>query len=200
MEKITPSMLQERARALSELRRLEADIGEALRNLKGAQGEEEALRNKAVHLRDDIDRAELARDKALVAHDKAQAVSFSAAVGLFTRQLKLYISACRRPLQTVPVLQEIMAVLLLLSCSPGSFSCTDLHVTHLNFAASKRKACPSSSTTSRYATLVLVDKYSNIIGEYCKKQLSFSQFARQPLQTVPVWQEIMHCKPGKQPW
>ncbi|KAA6418981.1 MAG: hypothetical protein FRX49_11084 [Trebouxia sp. A1-2] len=64
---------QERARALSELRRLEADIGEAMRNLKGAQGEEEALRNKAMHLRDEIDRAELARDKALVAHNKAQA-------------------------------------------------------------------------------------------------------------------------------
>lgn len=83
-------MLQERARALSELRRLEADIGEAMRNLKGAQGEEEALRNKAMHLRDEIDRAELARDKALVAHNKAQAVSLSAwAVGLCPRQPNL---------------------------------------------------------------------------------------------------------------
>ena len=45
-----------------------------MRNLKGAQGDEEALRNKAVHLRDDIDRAELARDKALAAHDRAVAV------------------------------------------------------------------------------------------------------------------------------
>ena len=110
-----------------------------MRNLKGAQGEEEALRNKAMHLRDDIDRAELARDKALVAHDKAQAVSCSAAVGLFLRQLKLHISACRQSLQTVPVLQEIMAVLLLWGCWKGSLSCTDLHVTHLNFAALKRK-------------------------------------------------------------
>ncbi len=106
-------MLQERARALSELRRLEADIGEAMRNLKGAQGEEEALRNKAMHLRDEIDRAELARDKALVAHDKAQAVSFSAAVGLFPRQLKLHRPARRPPLQTVPGLLEIM------HCKPG---------------------------------------------------------------------------------
>ena len=46
-----------------------------MRNLKGAQGDEEALRNKAMHLRDEIDRAELARDKALAAHDKALAVS-----------------------------------------------------------------------------------------------------------------------------
>ena len=68
-------LLQERARALSELRRLEADIGEATRSLKGAQGDEEALRNKAMHLRDEIDRAELARDKALAAHDKAIGVS-----------------------------------------------------------------------------------------------------------------------------
>ena len=65
---------QERARALSELRRLQAEIGEATRSLKGAQGDEEALRNKAMHLRDDIDRAELARDKALAAHDRATAV------------------------------------------------------------------------------------------------------------------------------
>ncbi len=100
-------MLQERARALSELRRLEADIGEAMRNVKGAQGEEEALCNKAMHLRDEIDRAELARDKALVAHDKAQAVSFPAAGGLFPRRLKLHRPACRQPLHTVPVLQEI---------------------------------------------------------------------------------------------
>ena len=91
-----PSMLQERARALSDLRRLEADIGEAMRNLKGAQGEEEALGNKAMHLRDEIDRAELARDKALVAHNKAQAVSPSAALGLFQRQLKLHRPACRQ--------------------------------------------------------------------------------------------------------
>lgn len=70
-------LAQERARALSELRRLEADIGEANRSLKGAQGDEEALRNKAMHLRDDIDRAELARDKALAAHDRATAVSCS---------------------------------------------------------------------------------------------------------------------------
>ena len=132
-------MLQERARALSELRRLEADIGEALRNLKGAQGEEEALRNKAMHLRDEIDRAELARDKALIAHDKAQAVSFLAAIGLFPRQLELHISACRQSLHIVPVLQEIMAVLLLLGCFQDSLSCTDQHVAHLNFAASKRK-------------------------------------------------------------
>lgn len=68
-------LAQERARALSELRRLEAEIGEATRSLKGAQGDEEALRNKAMHLRDDIDRAELARDKALAAHDRAAAVS-----------------------------------------------------------------------------------------------------------------------------
>lgn len=68
---------QERARALSELRRLEADIGEATRSLKGAQGDEEALHTKAMHLRDDIDRAELARDKALAAHEKATAVSSS---------------------------------------------------------------------------------------------------------------------------
>ena len=68
--------MQERARALSELRRLEAEIGEATRNLKGAQGDEEALRNKAMHLRDEIDRAELARNKALSAHDRAVAVSF----------------------------------------------------------------------------------------------------------------------------
>ena len=68
-------LAQERARALSELRRLEAEIGEATRNLKGAQGDEEALRNKAMHLRDDIDRAELARDKALAALDRATAVS-----------------------------------------------------------------------------------------------------------------------------
>ena len=46
-----------------------------MRNLKGAQGDEEALCNKAMHLRDEIDRAELARDKALAAHDKALAVS-----------------------------------------------------------------------------------------------------------------------------
>lgn len=68
---------QERARALSELRRLEAEIGEATRSLKGAQGDEEALRNKAMHLRDDIDHAELARDKALAALDRATAVSLS---------------------------------------------------------------------------------------------------------------------------
>lgn len=67
--------MQERARALSELRRLEADIGEAMRNLKGAQGDEEALRNKAMHLRDEIDRAEIARDKAVAAHERAVAVS-----------------------------------------------------------------------------------------------------------------------------
>ena len=65
---------QDRARGLSELRRLEAEVGEATRNLKGAQGDEEALRSKAMHLRDDIDRAELARDKALAAHDRAVAV------------------------------------------------------------------------------------------------------------------------------
>ena len=53
---------------------MEAEIGEATRNLKGAQGDEEALRNKAMHLRDDIKRAELARDKALAAHDRAVAV------------------------------------------------------------------------------------------------------------------------------
>ena len=70
-------LAQERARALSELRRLEAEIGEATRSLKGAQGDEEALRNKAMHLRDDIDRAELAQDKALAAHDRATAVSCS---------------------------------------------------------------------------------------------------------------------------
>lgn len=67
--------LQDRARALSELRRLEADIGEAMRNLKGAQGDEEALRNKAMHLRDEIDRAEIARDKAVATHERAAAVS-----------------------------------------------------------------------------------------------------------------------------
>lgn len=66
---------QDRARALSELRRLEADIGEAMRNLKGAQGDEEALRNKAMHLRDEIDRAEIARDKAVATHERAVAVS-----------------------------------------------------------------------------------------------------------------------------
>ena len=104
-------MLQERARALSELRRLEADIGEAMRNLKGAQGEEEALRNKAMHMRDEIDRAELARDKALVAHDKAQAVSCSASVGLFPRQL--HRLAYRQPLQPVPVMKDVMP------CRPG---------------------------------------------------------------------------------
>lgn len=78
-------LAQERARALSELRRLEADIGEATRSLKGAQGDEEALRTKAMHLRDDIDRAELARDKALAAHDKATAVSFSHNSATLTR-------------------------------------------------------------------------------------------------------------------
>ena len=66
---------QDRARALSELRRLEADIGEAMRNLKGAQGDEEALRNKAMHLRDQIDRAEIARDKAVATHERAVVVS-----------------------------------------------------------------------------------------------------------------------------
>ena len=67
-------LLQDRTRALSELRRLEADVAEAMRHLKGAQGDEEALRNKAMHLRDEIDRAEIARDKTLAAHDRALAV------------------------------------------------------------------------------------------------------------------------------
>lgn len=77
--------MQDRARALSELRRLEADIGEATRNLKGAQGDEEALRNKAMHLRDEIDRAEVARDKAVAAHERAVAVS--PAAGLTRRSM-----------------------------------------------------------------------------------------------------------------
>ena len=72
-------VMQDRARALSELRRLEADICEAMRSLKGAQGDEEALRNKAMHLRDDLNRAEIARDKAVAAHERAAAVSCMAA-------------------------------------------------------------------------------------------------------------------------
>lgn len=86
---------QERARALSELRRLEADIGEATRSLKGAQGDEEALRNKAMHLRDEIDRAELARDKALAAHDKALGVSNNPYISV-TWQLRQIRSAGQR--------------------------------------------------------------------------------------------------------
>lgn len=78
-------LAQERARALSELRRLEADFGEATRSLKGAQGDEEALRTKAMHLRDDIDRAELAQDKALAARDKATTVSCSPPSASLTR-------------------------------------------------------------------------------------------------------------------
>lgn len=75
---ICSNVMQDRGRALSDLRRLEADICEAMRSLKGAQGDEEALRNKAMHLRDDLNRAEIARDKAVAAHERAAAVSCSA--------------------------------------------------------------------------------------------------------------------------
>jgi len=74
------------------VRRLEADVGEAMRSLKGAQGDEEALRNKAMHLRDEIDRAEVARDKALAAHDKALAVSSFHRSPLYKQSLSI---ACK---------------------------------------------------------------------------------------------------------
>lgn len=72
--------LQERSQALAELRLLEEQMAEAQRRAAAAQAEEEALRTKALHWREECGRAELARDRLVAAQEQAQRVSTAAAV------------------------------------------------------------------------------------------------------------------------
>ena len=72
--------LQERSHALADLRLLEEQMAEAQRRAAAAQAEEEALRTKALHWREECGRAELARDRLVAAQEQAQRVGLAAAV------------------------------------------------------------------------------------------------------------------------
>ena len=75
-----PMAAQERSQALAELRLLEEQMAEAQRRAAAAQAEEEALRTKALHWREECGRAELARDRLVAAQEQAQRVGTAAAV------------------------------------------------------------------------------------------------------------------------
>ena len=72
--------LQECNQALADLRLLEEQMAEAQRRAAAAQAEEEALRTKALHWREECGRAELARDRLVAAQEQAQRVGTAAAV------------------------------------------------------------------------------------------------------------------------
>ena len=72
--------LQERSQALAELRLLEEQMTEAQRRAAAAQAEEEALRTKALHWREECGRAELARDRLVATQEQAKRVGTAAAV------------------------------------------------------------------------------------------------------------------------
>ncbi len=63
--------MQERARAMAELRRVEEVLGDTRRQLKAVEGEEEALRAKVGHLRHEADIAQNACDRARAAEADA---------------------------------------------------------------------------------------------------------------------------------
>ena len=71
---------QERSQALADLRLLEEQMAEAQRRAAAAQAEEEALRTKALHWREECGRAELARDRLVAAQEQAQRVGAAVAV------------------------------------------------------------------------------------------------------------------------
>lgn len=77
---------------MAELRRVEEVLGDTRRQLKAAEGEEEALRAKVGHLRHEADIAQTACDRARAAEAAAVQVCFLGSSLIFCRRLLMSVS------------------------------------------------------------------------------------------------------------
>ena len=85
--------LQEHARAVAELRHVEEVLQDVTRQLRAAEGEEEALRAKVGHMRQEADIAQAACDRARAAEAAALRVNASSFACYTQRLVRIWVFA-----------------------------------------------------------------------------------------------------------